>query len=62
MSIQPLLDQFNELKINFKLRNVIFISHHSTAIEGSSLTEEESHLLIVDGITAKGLNIKNETN
>lgn len=33
---------------------LIFISHHSTAIEGSSLTEEESRLLITDGITAKG--------
>ncbi len=34
--------------------NEIFISHHSTAIEGSTLTEEESHLLIEEGITAKG--------
>ena len=58
MSIQPLLEQFYELKlkeaVNFELMNEIFISHHSTAIEGSSLTEEESRLLIVDGITAKG--------
>lgn len=58
MSIQPLLEQFETLKlkeaVNFELMNEIFISHHSTAIEGSSLTEEESRLLIVDGITAKG--------
>lgn len=57
MSIHPLLEEFNELKlketVNFELMNEIFISHHSTAIEGSSLTEEESRLLIVDGITAK---------
>lgn len=58
MSVQPLLEQFEKLKlkeaVNFELMNEIFISHHSTAIEGSSLTEEESRLLIVDGITAKG--------
>ena len=58
MSIHPLLEEFKELKLkeamNFELMNEIFISHHSTAIEGSSLTEEESRLLIVDGITAKG--------
>lgn len=58
MSIEPLLKEFEQLKlkesVNFELMNEIFISHHSTAIEGSSLTEEESRLLIVDGITAKG--------
>ena len=40
MSIQPLLEQFYELKlkeaVNFELMNEIFISHHSTAKEGSS--------------------------
>lgn len=58
MTLEQLLDEFNELHIrdavNYELMNEIFISHHSTAIEGSSLTEEESRLLIVDGITAKG--------
>lgn len=57
-SIEPILQRFNELKlteaVNYGLMNEIFISHHSTAIEGSSLTEEESRLLIIDGITAKG--------
>ncbi|MDR3218599.1 MAG: Fic family protein, partial [Dysgonamonadaceae bacterium] len=32
----------------------ILISHHSTAIEGSSLTEDETRLLLTEGITAKG--------
>lgn len=40
--------------VGYERMNEIFISHHSTAIEGSSLTEEESRLLIEDGITAKG--------
>jgi len=52
------LNQFHALHIreaiNFELMNEILISHHSTAIEGSSLTEEESRLLLLDGITAKG--------
>jgi Fic family protein len=34
--------------------NEILISHHSTAIEGSSLTEDETRLLLTEGITAKG--------
>lgn len=58
MGFEQLLDRFNELHITdalgYELMNEISISHHSTAIEGSSLTEEESRLLIVDGITAKG--------
>lgn len=58
MNFEQLLNKFNELHISdavdYELMNEIFISHHSTAIEGSSLTEEESRLLITDGITAKG--------
>jgi len=34
--------------------NNILISHHSTAIEGSSLTEDETRLLLTEGLTAKG--------
>lgn len=58
MTFEELLHKFNELHITdaigYERMNEIFISHHSTAIEGSSLTEEESRLLIEDGITAKG--------
>ncbi len=55
---ETLLNRFNELDIknaiNFELMNEILISHHSTAIEGSSLTQEETLLLLTEGITAKG--------
>jgi Fic family protein len=40
--------------VNFEVMNEILISHHSTAIEGSSLTEQESRLLLLEGITAPG--------
>jgi Fic family protein len=40
--------------INYELMNEVLISHHSTAIEGSSLTREEAQLLLTEGITAKG--------
>jgi Fic family protein len=52
------LEKFKKMKIDksidFELMNEILISHHSTAIEGSSLTEEETLLLLTEGITAKG--------
>ncbi|MDR3088520.1 MAG: Fic family protein [Desulfobulbaceae bacterium] len=40
--------------INFVRINEMLISHHSTALEGSSLTAQESVLLLNDGLTAKG--------
>lgn len=40
--------------INYVSLNEALISHHSTAIEGSSLTVEESVLLLTEGITANG--------
>ncbi|MDR3059848.1 MAG: hypothetical protein LBU84_17140 [Prevotella sp.] len=40
--------------LNYELINEALISHHSTAIEGSSLTVEETILLLTEGITAKG--------
>jgi Fic family protein len=40
--------------INYERMNAILISHHSTAIEGSSLTLKETYLLLKDGLTAKG--------
>lgn len=52
------LKQFKEMNIqasmNYEVWNNVFISHHSTAIEGSSLTLEEASLLLTEGITAKG--------
>lgn len=40
--------------INWEKYNLMILSHHSTAIEGSSLTESESQLLLDEGITPKG--------
>ncbi len=40
--------------INFEKFNRIAIVHHSSAIEGSSLTYEETALLIDEDITSKG--------
>jgi Fic family protein len=58
MTFETLLDKFQSLRIedslDYALMNEILISHHSTAIEGSTLSEEESRLLILEGLTAKG--------
>lgn len=40
--------------VDFEKFNRIAIVHHSSAIEGSTLTLEESTVLITEGITAKG--------
>jgi Fic family protein len=40
--------------INYEQMNEILISHHSTAIEGSSLTEDETRMLLTEGTTVNG--------
>lgn len=40
--------------INWEKYNLMSVSHHSTAIEGSTLTEIESQLLLDEGTTPKG--------
>lgn len=56
--LNKLLTEFNTLGLNqvvdFDLFNRIAIVHHSSAIEGSTLTLQETALLINEGITAKG--------
>lgn len=56
--LNKLVKEFNALGLNkifdFDLFNRIAIVHHSSAIEGSTLTLEETTLLINEGITAKG--------
>jgi len=51
-------EEFLKLKlheaINWEKYNLMFISHHSAAIEGSSLTRLESQLLLDEGITPEG--------
>jgi Fic family protein len=58
MTFEIVLDKFRSLHIenslNFDMMNEILISHHSTAIEGSTLSEEESRILVLNGLTAKG--------
>ncbi len=40
--------------INWEKYSLMSLSHHSTAMEGSSLTEDESFLLLEEGKTPKG--------
>ncbi len=56
--IESLVEEFNELRLSelidyqkFYLYSVI---SHSTAIEGSTLTEAETQILFEDGLTANG--------
>ncbi|GHT15535.1 cell filamentation protein Fic [Bacteroidia bacterium] len=57
-SIEAELNLFNELKledvVDYKKFYLYSIITHSTAIEGSTLTEPETKLLFDDGITANG--------
>ena len=56
--IEILLTKYNSLNIpqaiDWGIYNLYSIVHHSTSIEGSSLTEEETQLLLDENITAKG--------
>lgn len=53
-----LIEKFNSLQlstiIDFDKFNQYSITHHSTTIEGSTLTETETRLLLDEGITPKG--------
>ncbi len=54
----PLIQQFQSLNlssiINFDKFNGYAITHQSTTIEGSTLTEIETRLLLDEGITPAG--------
>lgn len=56
--IAILINQYQQLNlsqaINYDKFNQYAIVHHSTTIEGSTLTEVETRLLIEEGITPKG--------
>lgn len=56
--MEDILKQYRELNletvVDFKKFNQYVITHHSTAIEGSTLTETETQLLLDEGITPKG--------
>jgi Fic family protein len=53
-----LIDKFNSLNLlevlDFEKFNQYVITHHSTTIEGSTLTEVETRLLLDEGITPAG--------
>jgi Fic family protein len=57
-TIESEIDRYNALKlderVDYKKFYLYSLITHSTAIEGSTLTEEETCLLFDDGITAKG--------
>ena len=56
--MEALIKKFKSLNLNDVLNyekfNLISISHHSTKIEGSTLTELESQVLLDNGLTPKG--------
>ena len=57
-NIISLLEKFKSLQlsknIDFDKFNQYAITHHSTTIEGSTLSEIETQLLLDEGITPKG--------
>lgn len=60
--IIALIEKYNSLElsknIDFDKFNQYAITHHSTTIEGSTLTETETRLLLDEGVTPKGKPIK----
>ena len=60
--IIALIEKYNSLQlsknIDFDKFNQYAITHHSTTIEGSTLTETETRLLLDEGVTPKGKPIK----
>jgi hypothetical protein len=60
-SIEAELKIFNELKledvVDYKKFYLYSIITHSTAIEGSTLTEQDTKLLFDEGIAANGMGV-----
>lgn len=58
MDLQQSYDHFKktgiEQSIDFEKFNAFLITHHSTRLEGSTLLELETQILLQDGITPKG--------
>lgn len=57
-NLEKLIDQYQSLKIeeifDYNRFNQYSIVHHSTRIEGSTLTQQETYLLLSDNLTPKG--------
>jgi len=58
MDIARLIEKYKSLEIekaiDFEKLNHILLTHHSTAIEGSTLTQMETTVLLSDGLTPPG--------
>jgi Fic family protein len=58
IDVESLIKEYNDLKlsdsIDYKKFYLYSIISHSTAIEGSTLTEAETQILFDEGLTAKG--------
>ncbi|MFA9213142.1 MAG: Fic family protein [Candidatus Methylacidiphilales bacterium] len=58
LNLIELINKYNSLGINltidFEKFNHISLIHHSTKLEGSNLTESETQVLILNGLTPKG--------
>jgi len=58
MTVEHLIEEYKSIPVNqvvdFDKFNHIAIVHHSTAIEGSTLTEVETEILINEGLTPRG--------
>lgn len=58
MDLTELINKYNSLGINLSIDfdkfNHISLVHHSTKLEGSTLTESETQVLILNGLTPKG--------
>ncbi len=56
--IKKIVDEYQSLNlhavIDYDKFNQYAIVHHSSSIEGSTLTENETRLLLEEGITPKG--------
>lgn len=58
MNLEIIIEEYQSLRLNDVLDHKKFseyaLTHHSTTIEGSTLTEAETSLLLDEGITPKG--------
>src|ERR1044072_8574921 len=58
MKLEKIIETYQSLEldkiIDHDKFNKYVITHHSTSIEGSTLTEEDTRLLLDEGVTPKG--------
>jgi len=58
MDLEKTIENYRSLKLNEVIDHQKFseyaLTHHSTSIEGSTLTEEDTRMLLDEGVTPKG--------